>query len=601
MLYFTSVLGKPVVDSNGETIGEISDLAIATGELFPRVTSIAFQGPGRKRFMLSWRRFVSEFGADGVRLNASRDDLRFSFLQHDEVLLGQDLLDKQIVDTQGSKVVRVGDLKLTESQAGWRLVGADVGLRGLLRRLGLEKPMDLLTRLIGYRYPERLIAWSYMDLVEKDVPRVKLAVSHKRLHEMHPADIADILEQLEAEQRAKVFRYLDNAQAADTIAEAQDEIQADILESLGDERASDILEVMDPDEAADIIGDLPYEKAELLLRLMHINEAEQVRKLLGYRENSAGGIMTTDYVAFQENLTVAETIEELRRRAPEAETIYYIYVIDEQGVLKGVLSLRDLIVKAPETRIHELISPEVISVDVDTDQEEVADVIRKYDLLAAPVVDEHGVLHGIVTVDDVLDVMEEESAEDLAIAAGSGYSALTLAASPLLSLTQRSAWLGIWLIAGVIAGAILHAYQSLLQSAVALVFFIPLVLRLSDDVSTRAIGVTLQAMRVGEIGVRQMWRQVAYDVFGGLVVGVMAGAVTLGLAYAWELPLALGLVIAVALAVTSALISLLATLIPWVLTRLNVDPSTNLGPALTTLMGAVGLIIYLSLARLFHV
>src|SRR5450759_1918072 len=196
MIYLTRMLGKPVIDAAGDEIGTINDIAIATGEVFPRVTSLAFRGPDKTPFMLSWVKYVEDVDGDFIKLNAPRPELRFSYQQPDEVLLARDLLSRQIVDTQGMKVVRVNDLKLSESRNQLRLLGAEVGTRGILRALWppLEMIAQRAARLFGQKLSENIIAWNYMDLLERDLSEVKLSVTHKRLHELHPADVADVLE-----------------------------------------------------------------------------------------------------------------------------------------------------------------------------------------------------------------------------------------------------------------------------------------------------------------------------------------------------------------------------------------------------------------------
>ena len=509
MYYLTRMLGKPVVDAAGEVIGEISDVAIATGEVFPRVTSLAFLGPTKTPFMLSWRKYVAEIEDDRIVLGAESPDLRFSYLQPDEILLARDLLNKQIVDTQGMKVVRVNDLKLSESRSQLRLLGAEVGVRGILRGLhpALERLVAGVTRVLGRELPENLIAWNYMDLLDRDLSHVRLSVTHKRLHELHPADVADILEQLSPTQRARVFEHLDNVQAALTVAELEDDLQADVIDDLGSQRASDILEEMDPDDAADIIGDLSYDKAEALLRLMGLNEARAVRSLLGYKEKTAGGIMTPEVTTVAEGMTVQEVIDYLRTGGAEHETIYYIYVVETGRQLEGVISLRDLVMSEPSTPIAELVNRDVITVGPDDDQEDVAETMSKYDLLALPVVDETGKLLGIVTVDDALEVMEEESAEDLALATGSSREQGPFASMWWLTL-RRSAWVVIW-------AAALLGYQGLatwvreqtarsfdpsipiaplghlsvagLGLVASAVVLLPLVLRIAEEVSSRSL------------------------------------------------------------------------------------------------------------------
>ncbi len=595
MIYFTKILGEEVYDSEGELVGTVNDLAIETREIFPRVTSIAFVGPDKRPFMLSWRRFVEDFSPERITLNAPQKKLRFSYLQPAEVLLARDLLDHQIVDTQGIKVVRVNDVKLTESRKDLRVLGADVGVRGILRRLNLERPLDIITSIVRYRYPERLIAWNYIDLLEKDLSGMKLSVTHKRLFELHPADIADIIGQMEPEHRARVFEHLDLERASDTISESEPEVQAELVESLGDEKASDLLEIMPPDDAADIIGGLPYEKAEILLNLMGFKEAAEVRKLLGYREHSAGGIMTTDYIALSENLTVEETLARLREAAPEAESIYYVYVVDEENHLKGVLSLRDLIVSSPETHIHDTMLTDIISVDVDDDQEEVADVITKYDLIAAPVIDESGRLVGIVTVDDVLEVMEQESAEDIAILTGSKWTPRFDTAFSWF--VQRSGWLTVWLFAGAVAGSILHFYSGMLERLLAIVFFVPLILRISDDVGNRSVATIIQSLEGGEEQKREgLLKRTTLDLLTAAGIGLLSGLLAIVLLLVWRQPPREAIGLSVSVAATIVLVGATGTLLPLALKRLSVDPAVATRPIVTTGMSALGLVIYLGLA-----
>lgn len=414
MLYLSQMTGKPVVDSEGEKIGTISDLAISTGEVFPRITSLAFQGPGRVPFMISWRKYVDQFDEDGIRLSVAAPDIRFSYLQPEEVLLARDLLDRQIVDTQGMKVVRVNDLKLSQSGSQLRLLGAEVGARGILRGLHplIEKAVVGVSKLFGRKLDEQIIAWNYMDLLDRDLSKVQLSVTHKRLDELHPADVADILEQLDPQQRANVFQHLDEAQATEAISEMEDEYQADFIEDLDPKRAAGLLGSMDPDDAADIVRDLSYEKAETLLRLLGAEDASEIRRLLGYKDGTAGGMMTTQYVAVESSATVGETIEVLRDLPEDHPTVHYVYVLDDYGKLIGLLSLRTLVLTDDSKPVSEVMFDEVISVTPDETEEDVAADIFKYDVPAMPVVDEHGTLLGIVTTDDAWDAIEEDVTGD---------------------------------------------------------------------------------------------------------------------------------------------------------------------------------------------
>ena len=414
MLYLSQMMGKPVVDTQGEKIGTISDLAISTGEVFPRITSLAFQGPGKVPFMISWRKYVEEFDEDGIRLSVPAHDIRFSYLQPEEILLARDLLNRQIVDTQGMKVVRVNDLKLSISGTQLRLLGAEVGARGILRGLApwLERAVVAVAKVFGKKIDEQIIAWNYMDLLDRDLSEVQLSVTHKRLDELHPADVADILEQLDPQQRANVFQHLDDAQATEAISEMDDEYQADFIEDLDDARAAGLLGDMDPDDAADIVRDLSYEKAETLLRLMGVEDATEIRRLLGYKDGTAGGMMTTQFVAVKADNTVGETIEVLRELDDDHPTVHYVYVLNDYDEFVGVLSLRTLVLTDDAKPVGDVMYEDVISVPPDETEEDVAADIFKYELPAMPVVDEHNMLLGIVTVDDAWDAIEEDVSGD---------------------------------------------------------------------------------------------------------------------------------------------------------------------------------------------
>lgn len=298
MIYLSQILGIPVLDAEGERIGVVNDLGIATREVFPRVTSLAFQGPGKTPFMISWRKYVASFDENEVRLSVPATDIRFSYLQPDEVLIARDLLNKQIVDTRGMRVVRVNDLKLSDtSSSQLRLLGAEVGIRGILRAISpaLERLVMRCAHALGNDIPEKIIAWNYMDLLDRDLSQVRLSISHQTLDDLHPADIADIIEQLDPRLRGQVFAQLDDTQAAETMAELDDdEMAAKIMGDMDPGDASRMLSEMDPDDAAELVGELDYEKAERLLRLMGIKEQRAVRQLLGYKDDTAGRIMTSE-------------------------------------------------------------------------------------------------------------------------------------------------------------------------------------------------------------------------------------------------------------------------------------------------------------------
>lgn len=488
MIYLSQLMGNPVYAADGEKIGTVSDLGIATGEVFPRVTSLAFKGPGRTPFMISWRKYVDTYDEKEIHLKVPAVEIRFSYLQPDEVLIARDILNKQIVDTRGMRVVRVNDLKLSDTNSTQlRLLGAEVGARGILRSLSpaLEHVALKVARTFGHPIPERIIAWSYMDLVERDLSNVKLSVSHKTLDDMHPADIADIIERLDPRLRGQVFAQLDDEQRAGAMAEFDDDaMAAELMGGMNEREASRMLSEMDPDDAAELVSELDYDKAEKLLRLMGVQEQRAIRQLLGYREDTAGRIMTSEFAALPEDKTAADAVELLRGLDEDFESVRYVYLSDEDNKLSGVVTLNALIVGEPETPLSDICTREVITASPEDDQEDVAEDIAKYNLLAMPVVADDGHLLGIVTVDDALDVLEEEHAEDLQIAGGIASDDESAHGGDLLWLLRRNAWFFIWMLGVglfVTLSCLTPAFQAPLSEMLLVCSALPIALVLADD------------------------------------------------------------------------------------------------------------------------
>jgi CBS domain-containing protein/sporulation protein YlmC with PRC-barrel domain len=320
-----------------------------------------------------------------------------------DLYLVRDVLDKQIIDTNGVRVVRVNDLELARVNENIYISNVDIGGLGLLRRIGL---INLSRRLSSSSKPGKalsgIISWDDVELLSGDQP-MRLKVPGEKLSELHPADLAEIISDLNRNESSKFLETLDDKVVADTLEEVEPDFQASLVENMPDERVADLLEEMAPDEAADLLAELPKDRSQELLRLMETDEAADVRKLLTYPEDSAGGIMNTEFVSVPPDLTVVDTIKLLRETANEAETIYYIYVTDSENKLIGVFSLRQLVLSMPGLKVSEFMEDRVITVSLLDTQEVVAQVISKYNLLAVPVVDDDEHMHGIVTADDALD------------------------------------------------------------------------------------------------------------------------------------------------------------------------------------------------------
>jgi CBS domain-containing protein/sporulation protein YlmC with PRC-barrel domain len=400
MQFLTSVLGRKVVDSLGDPVGKVQDVIVTPGDSLPLVTAIVVQEDGRE-IPIAWSQIREE--VDRFSLPVRKDHIKTYKPKPNDLWLRKSVLDRQIVDVHDYKLVRVNDVRFIEAPGEVRLLGVDSSTRGLLRELGLESLVNLIRAITRRQVSEKIIAWEDVETLEQSEGPIKLKVSYRKLSKLHPADIADIIEQMNPAQRTDVIEGLDVETAADVLPEASPEIQAEIIQDLKPEHASDILEEMDPDEAADILGDLSDDHAQAILQKMEAEEAEDVRELLTYEDETAGGLMTTDYITIPANLTADGVICYVRELAPDAETIYYFYVVTEDEHLVGVISLRDLIVAKPETPVTDFMVTRVIHVHPDAGLREIAELFQKYNLLAVPVVDFDGVLKGIITVDDMLE------------------------------------------------------------------------------------------------------------------------------------------------------------------------------------------------------
>jgi len=329
--------------------------------------------------------------------------------------LVSDLLDKQIVDVDGRKVVRINDIEIASTAGRLRVIAADVGVSGLLRRLGLRSIGRRLTRDMYRGAPRSLIPWSSVAPInEKSPAQVRLAVKQSKLSRLHPSELADIIGDLSKREALAIVQQLDDETAADAFEHLERDVQKSLIEDIGTERAADIIEEMDADDAADLLAELPEEDRSKLLGEMNTFTAHELRELAKYPEDSAGGLMTTDFVWIYPHRTTEATIRKIREIAPNSEFIYYLYVVDKRDRLLGVISLRALLLALPTAFIERIMETDVVTVSPETPAVEVAATIAKYDLLAVPVVHETGELLGIVTVDDAIDaIMPHEMARRL--------------------------------------------------------------------------------------------------------------------------------------------------------------------------------------------
>ncbi len=405
MLYISQIQGQQVWDAWSQPVGRCVDILVGSlEEPFPPVCALVVRTPQNQQEFIPAAEISSLYPS--IVLNVPLEQHVPYTPTGDELWLVDRILDRQIVDTDGRRVVRVNDLQLARVGTRYTLTGVDVGPIGLLRRLGIERLGRGIARLLGKPLKTRVIPWEDVAPLQEEPLRLK--VSRERIVQLPPADIAAILSSLDQHTSEALLNSFSNAELADALEESPSDVQVAILTQMEPERAADILEEMGPDEAADVLADLPDETSAQLLELMDGDDAAEVRALLAYPEDTAGGIMTTEFAHAPVGLRAAEMLDYLRHSedAQEDEAMYYVYLVDNDHRLRGVISLRDLVMAPPDADLEPWVTDDPVSVSPLTKQEDVAYLMAKYDLLSVPVVDpETDELLGIVTVDDALDAV----------------------------------------------------------------------------------------------------------------------------------------------------------------------------------------------------
>jgi CBS domain-containing protein/sporulation protein YlmC with PRC-barrel domain len=398
------LLGSTVYDASGAASGRVREVALAPQEDRSRVALLIVKTPAGNRILP-----LTAISAINGGIRASTAAAEWGAVNGSEglLLLSRDLLDQQVIDVHGRKVVRVNDVDFHQDTAQNRLVlkvgGVDVGARGAVRRLLKGMVPAAALRLLLVRIPPRDIPWDFVDLIETDpLRRVKLRISHERLGKLHPADIADIVEDLAPDEREAVFETLDEGVAADALEELEPKVQRSVLESLDSDRAADIVEEMEPDAAADLLGDLSDDKTEEILVQMQPEERQEVADLLEFKENTAAGRMTTEYIALPVTASVQDAIDAMRTFEGRMESMSIIYLTDSHGTLAGAVPLMKIVLASVSTPLLALAQELLISCHEDAKEKEFAELFDKYNLLTLPVIDDQSHLTGVITPDDVI-------------------------------------------------------------------------------------------------------------------------------------------------------------------------------------------------------
>ena len=403
------LLGTPVTDSHGEMLGRLKDVAVATGSEAGSIAGVVLKTKAGLRLVRPTEVSVM---ASGVLVLSSREALQPLREDDNFLLLRQDLLDRQIIDVHGRKVVRVNDVDLQwfsrEEKQDLRVREVEVGLRGAVRRLLLGVMPKQAVDRFARQFPARVIPWEFVDVIEVDpARRVKLKIEHERLAQLHPSDIADILESLAPAEREAILTTLDEEVAAETLEEVEPKLQKALVESLSSETAAAIVEEMDPSAAADLLAELPDERSEAILEEMNPEERQEVEDLLEFREDSAAGRMTTEFVQVSFEAAVSDSVEALRVFDGDLETITEVYLVDDQEVLKGIVPLGRIVLAKPETRLAVLSEPRFITCKENDHQRYVAELFDKYNLRALPVLNDEGQLVGVVEADHVISFLRD--------------------------------------------------------------------------------------------------------------------------------------------------------------------------------------------------
>ncbi|MCX6283714.1 MAG: CBS domain-containing protein [Bacteroidetes bacterium] len=408
--YFSQFAGRKFFDPVGEPLGKISDFLIDV-----RAWSVESKEPQRPRVIaikVKQGKDLKSYEFNSFEIRKYKGQMQLICRELKElntdtlqncIWLNENILDKQIVDLEGRKLVRVNDVRMVMIPSGTYALAVDVGIEGLLRRLGALKPISKFVESFGFSLPDRMILWDDIEAVDFSNSSIKLSKTSSKLNTLHPSDLADIIEDLDKASRAYVFSTLDEEKAADVLEELEPEVQAHIVESLPLDKVADVLELMPADEVADIMDELGVKKAEELLNEMEHESSKEVRELLEYPDKVVGSIMSTDYMTFSADLTVEETFRALRKEKPEPSYIYSIFVVDKKDKLISAISLGELVISDPLLTLGQVMKPNPVMVYDDDDIDSLAEIVSKYNLLAVPVINRSLEMEGVVVIEDIVE------------------------------------------------------------------------------------------------------------------------------------------------------------------------------------------------------
>ncbi|MBN2059377.1 MAG: magnesium transporter [Deltaproteobacteria bacterium] len=440
---------------------------------------------------------------------------------------------------------------------------------------------------------------------EKMVEEVRTSIQNKDsqflkklIEELRPADVADLVEHLKSDERLYLFDLLEPEGAGDVLVEIESPVQESIINKLDNEVITDIVKGLDSDDAADLVGDLPADRAREIIEKLGDTVSDEIERLLPYAEDTAGGIMALEYVSVNEHSTVQEAIDIIREKREEVENLYYLWVVDDSGKLVGVISLKDLVLEPPEKSVGEIMNPEVISTHLDRDQEEVAQLVKKYDLVTIPVVDDDHRLVGRITHDDIIDVLEDEVDEDISLMAGVMHQ--DIAEESFVKISRaRLPWLIAGLIGGILAATVISQFETSLEKILALSFFFPVIMAMGGNTGTQAATVAVRGLATGDISLMNIGKRLLMEMKVAFLNGLICGALLGVIVGVWLSDYRLGAIVAISLVIIILFSGFIGASVPLALKKLKVDPALATGPFVTTSNDIISLLIYLGLVTIF--
>jgi magnesium transporter len=439
----------------------------------------------------------------------------------------------------------------------------------------------------------------FIDELRSYISNNQEAEAFKMIKDLHPADIAEIYNEIDIEEARFLHVMLDGEKAADVLVELEEEARERFLKVLPSQKIAEFIDKLDSDDAADVIGEFSEEKQEEVLSFIDdLEQAGDIVDLLNYDENSAGGLMAKELITVNENWSITTCLKEMRKQAEDVDEVYYVYVVDDNKVLKGTLSLKKLLLTPTNTKIKNIINEDVIAVKADTPSEEVAHIMNKYDLVALPVVDALNRLIGRITIDDVVDVIREEAERDYQLVSGIAHDVVSTDSAWILT-RARIPWLFIGLFGGILAALVMENYEMELGLFPQMAFFIPLIAAMGGNVGVQSSSIIVQALASNSMGFESIGRKLFKELGVATLNGIVLSMVIFGYNFIFSDSFALTITVSTALFSVIIFASMFGTFVPLILRKLKIDPALATGPFITTVNDIMGLFIYLMIGKIF--